>query len=169
MSSSFYAFESHHSTSLYGKRTTMHSSRGNTSKATPRDKATSFSQSASASPSTPGHPHNNPKELKSIQGRGGAGDVYYNSSEWAIFSFDEELERQLRCEKEAAPIFHVGRGGNGAGDMRHPTREYTFTAKKRGEASIGSNSSAGSGMDRATEKSRRNVEKGLGKMIDISS
>jgi hypothetical protein len=42
-------------------------------------------------------------------GRGGAGNVH-SSSERAIFSFDEELERDLR---RAAPVYHVGRGGAG--------------------------------------------------------
>jgi len=43
-------------------------------------------------------------------GRGGAGNgipVF----QWALFSFDEELERLGR--KKAAPVFHVGRGGVG--------------------------------------------------------
>jgi hypothetical protein len=45
-------------------------------------------------------------------GRGGAGNVH-PSSERAIFSFDEELERQLSHERHAAPVYHVGRGGAG--------------------------------------------------------
>jgi len=45
-------------------------------------------------------------------GRGGAGNVH-PSSERAIFSFDEELERQLSQERHAAPVYHVGRGGAG--------------------------------------------------------
>ncbi|KIW43544.1 uncharacterized protein PV06_04635 [Exophiala oligosperma] len=47
-----------------------------------------------------------------VAGRGGAGNVH-PSSERAIFSFDEELERQLSQERHAAPVYHVGRGGAG--------------------------------------------------------
>jgi hypothetical protein len=43
-------------------------------------------------------------------GRGGAGNAF-PVSERAIFSFDEELERQLRWERDVAPVYHVGRGG----------------------------------------------------------
>lgn len=158
-------FEHPHST-FYSKRPTVHTSRGGASNVAPRDKVTSFSQSTGAPTSTTGPHHNSPKELRSF-GRGGAGDVYYNSSEWAIFSFDEELECQLRRETEAAPIFHVGRGG--AGDMRHP-REYNLTKRPSETGSIGSNSSALSETDRATDKSsRRNIEKGWGRVMDISS
>lgn len=45
-------------------------------------------------------------------GRGGAGNVH-TQSERAIFSFDEELARQLSQERRAAPVYHVGRGGAG--------------------------------------------------------
>jgi len=45
-------------------------------------------------------------------GRGGAGNVH-RVKERAIFSFDEELERQRRMTEHQAPIYHVGRGGAG--------------------------------------------------------
>lgn len=46
-------------------------------------------------------------------GRGGAGNVYH-SSERAIFSFDEELERDRRLHGACAPVYSVvGRGGAG--------------------------------------------------------
>jgi len=45
-------------------------------------------------------------------GRGGAGNVH-REKERAIFSFDEELERQRRLTEHQAPIYHVGRGGAG--------------------------------------------------------
>ena len=47
-------------------------------------------------------------------GRGGAGNIK-PVSEKAIFSFDEELERQSSREKKLAEgaIYHVGRGGAG--------------------------------------------------------
>ena len=44
-------------------------------------------------------------------GRGGAGNRSL-TSESAIFTFDEELER-LRRTSGAAPVYHVGRGGAG--------------------------------------------------------
>ncbi|KAL6252437.1 hypothetical protein RBB50_000156 [Rhinocladiella similis] len=47
-----------------------------------------------------------------VAGRGGAGNVH-PSAERAIFSFDEELERQLSQDRHAAPVYHVGRGGAG--------------------------------------------------------
>ncbi|KIW11104.1 hypothetical protein PV08_10404 [Exophiala spinifera] len=61
--------------------------------------------------SHPSHPRKN-----FVAGRGGAGNVH-PSSERAIFSFDEELERQLSQERHAAPVYHVGRGG--AGNLAH--------------------------------------------------
>lgn len=45
-------------------------------------------------------------------GRGGAGNLH-RERERAIFSFDEELERQRRMTEHQAPIYHVGRGGAG--------------------------------------------------------
>ncbi|WEW57625.1 hypothetical protein PRK78_003092 [Emydomyces testavorans] len=42
----------------------------------------------------------------------GTGNVHTcNSGELAIFSFDEELEYELRREREVAPVFHIGRTG----------------------------------------------------------
>lgn len=92
-------------------------------------------------------------------GRGGAGNIH-SSSEWAIFSFDEELERDLR---RAAPVYHVGRGG--AGNMVYnsnpasasTSNSYSLTRKFSG-------GSAGSTGDRAREKALRGLEKGWGKL-----
>jgi len=51
---------------------------------------------------------------KFSSGRGGAGNIH-PSSEKAIFSFDEELERQSTRERKIqdGAIYHVGRGGAG--------------------------------------------------------
>jgi len=53
-------------------------------------------------------------------GRGGAGNVC-REKERAIFSFDEELERQRKMMEHQAPVYHVGRGGAGnLVDELHP-------------------------------------------------
>ena len=52
---------------------------------------------------------------KFSSGRGGAGNIH-EPSERAIFSFDEELERQtsrMTQEKKEGAVWHVGRGGAG--------------------------------------------------------
>jgi len=94
-------------------------------------------------------------------GRGGAGNVHSNS-ERAIFSFDEELERQMRQEREVAPVFHVGRGG--AGNMII-SDAYNVSRKHSDANSMGSQSSVESGADRA----RRSIEKGWGKLMSFAS
>ncbi|KKK19452.1 hypothetical protein P175DRAFT_0497438 [Aspergillus ochraceoroseus IBT 24754] len=91
-------------------------------------------------------------------GRGGAGNVH-NSSERAIFSFDEELERDLR---QAAPVYHVGRGG--AGNMIY-TDNGSILSRKFSASSQGSARSAGSSTsDRARDFALRGLEKGWGKL-----
>ncbi|KAF1987400.1 hypothetical protein K402DRAFT_412070 [Aulographum hederae CBS 113979] len=53
-----------------------------------------------------------PSSAYFTSGRGGAGNVH-REKERAIFSFDEELERQRRLMENQAPVYHVGRGGAG--------------------------------------------------------
>lgn len=78
-------------------------------------------------------------------GRGGIGNVH-QGSERAIFSFDEELERQKTGN---APIFHVGRGGAGnLIDERRPSR-----GERQGSAS-----SVMSGDSNLSDKARRSVD-----------
>lgn len=97
-------------------------------------------------------------------GRGGAGNVH-RSSERAIFSFDEELERDMRG---AAPVYHVGRGG--AGNMIHRDSDnehdsHSILSRKfssNSQASAKSNLSSTS--DRAREAARRGLEKGWDKI-----
>ncbi|BCR96021.1 DUF3602 domain-containing protein [Aspergillus luchuensis] len=93
---------------------------------------------------------NVPSTFKS--GRGGAGNVH-SSSERAIFSFDEELERDLR---RAAPVYHVGRGG--AGNMVFSSDDSSSTLSRKFSGS--SSSSSGSTRERAL----RGLEKGWGKL-----
>lgn len=49
---------------------------------------------------------------KYTTGRGGAGNLHLSTDERPMFRFDEELERE-RLKGEAAPVYHVGRGGSG--------------------------------------------------------
>ncbi|KAJ6083913.1 hypothetical protein N7486_010713 [Penicillium sp. IBT 16267x] len=94
-------------------------------------------------------------------GRGGAGNVHA-SSERAIFSFDEELERDLR---RAAPVYHVGRGGAGNLMCRGDDSSSNYSlSRKYSSASTATNSSTGSVADRARDMARRGLEKGWGKL-----
>jgi hypothetical protein len=84
-------------------------------------------------------------------GRGGAGNTH-PATERAIFSFDEELERQLSQERHAAPVYHVGRGG--AGNVT--TSAYPKTSRAANAAAR----KASSGSDSGSEKSVGSVESG---------
>ncbi|PGH20759.1 hypothetical protein AJ80_03519 [Polytolypa hystricis UAMH7299] len=100
-----------------------------------------------------------------ISGRGGAGNVH-RASERAIFSFDEELERQLRLEKEVAPIFHVGRGGAGntvVADGFVGSRQHSSMARSVSSASSGESNGA-SIKDRA----KKSLEARWGKIMGHS-
>lgn len=44
-------------------------------------------------------------------GRGGVGNISHAPSDRRIFSFDEELAKQGKVS--AAPVYHIGRGGQG--------------------------------------------------------
>lgn len=121
--------------------------------------------------------HYNPPKTFTT-GRGGAGNVH-PSSERAIFSFDEELERQLSQERHAAPVYHVGRGGAGnvssssssssgsSASQKHNVGSISGWASQRRRstdresfASSGSTSSE-SGADYVN----RNLKKGFKKML----
>jgi len=72
-------------------------------------------------------------------GRGGAGNILPNS-EKAIFSFDEELERQSTRERKIkdGAIYHVGRGGAGNFAQTKPA-----SSRKDSTSSAGSEASSG--------------------------
>ncbi|KAE8349872.1 hypothetical protein BDV28DRAFT_52560 [Aspergillus coremiiformis] len=91
-------------------------------------------------------------------GRGGAGNVH-SSSERAIFSFDEELERGLR---HAAPVYHVGRGG--AGNMVFSDSDSASTLSRKFSISSNATSSSTGSTSSAREKALRGLEKGWGKL-----
>ncbi len=101
----------------------------------------------------------------SMGGRGGAGN-FFPSSERTIFSFDEELERQLRWERDVAPVYHVGRGG--AGNLIHGTTSAQKNSNVRrmsddSGASLASVSSHGS--ESGADVFNRGVKKGWKKIV----
>lgn len=107
--------------------------------------------------------HKQPSTIKS--GRGGAGNIHH-ISERAIFSFDEELEREMRQLEAMAPVYHVGRGG--AGNMVYA--DLAVTRRKDLETSSArSTSSAESGADAAAKGVRRSLEKGWAKVVGNGS
>ncbi|KIW89592.1 uncharacterized protein Z519_09748 [Cladophialophora bantiana CBS 173.52] len=116
-------------------------------------------------------------------GRGGAGNVF-PSSERAIFSFDEELEQQLRWERDAAPVYHVGRGGAGnIGHVSNTNSNYRFNAagatntagpsammrRRPSEDSAASATSASSshGSESGADQFNRSVKKGWKKITGM--
>lgn len=141
----------------------MHTGRGGAGNVVSlRDTVTTAAQSAEGPASLArlnAHPRKN-----FLSGRGGAGNVH-SFSERAIFSFDEELERQMRREKEVAPVFHIGRGG--AGNTVDP-ESLDLAWRHRGISSVGTNSSNGSAADRVMQKARRSLEAGWGKLTGVS-
>ncbi|PLB40101.1 DUF3602 domain-containing protein [Aspergillus candidus] len=116
-----------------------------------KDTKTTDSRSASGPASLTRLDSRTPRSFTS--GRGGAGNVH-RTSERAMFSFDEELERDLR---RAAPVYHVGRGG--AGNMVFRDDDSSLSRK----FSISSNStSSSSGSTR--DKALQGLQKGWGKL-----
>ena len=102
-----------------------------------------------------------------LAGRGGAGNTHFNP-ERAMFSFDEDLERQMRHEKGLAPVYHVGRGGAGNmiymnGSTRRRSSQPTDAASAR------SNSSAESGADTVNRNIRRGIERGWYKVAGVAN
>lgn len=100
-------------------------------------------------------------------GRGGAGNVH-PASERAIFSFDEELERQLSQDRHAAPVYHVGRGGagnvglNAHRDSRPVHVDLDGSLRRRSEDSAASSRSSGS--ESGADQFNRSVKKGWKKV-----
>ncbi|RMZ82157.1 hypothetical protein DV738_g1836, partial [Chaetothyriales sp. CBS 135597] len=95
-----------------------------------------------------------------LTGRGGAGNVQ-SPSERAIFSFDEELERELSRERHAAPVYHVGRGGSG--NRYALPSPLSRPRPSDDQSSARSTSSAESGADYATKKMTQGWKKLTGK------
>lgn len=140
----------------------MHTARGGAGNVISlRDTLTTPGESATGPASLTRLDTHPPKTFTS--GRGGAGNVH-DISERAIFSFDEELERQMRREKEVAPVFHIGRGG--AGNVVAP-EGFEFVRRRAG-GSLGSSSSASSNTDRLANRARRSFEAGWAKLTHLS-
>jgi len=97
-------------------------------------------------------------------GRGGAGNAF-PVSERAIFSFDEELERQLRWEKDVAPVYHVGRGG--AGNVGHGSANGMTMGQRRASKDSGASmtSTSSHGSESGADAFNRSVKKGWKKIV----
>ncbi len=93
--------------------------------------------------------------------RGGAGNLHH-SSERAIFSFDEELEREMRQMQDLAPVCYVGRGG--AGNRLH-IDSLICHADASDTDSINSTSSTES--ESGPDALNRKLKKGWGKVVGI--
>jgi hypothetical protein len=126
----------------------------------------SFSQSITASMPAPRSSTDQKRPSTFKSGRGGAGNVH-QSSERAIFSFDEELERQMRHQEAMAPVYHVGRGG--AGNMIYGDSSTTASHKDSETASAISASSSQSGADIAARTVRKSLEKGWAKVVSANT
>ncbi|KIW08667.1 uncharacterized protein PV09_00620 [Verruconis gallopava] len=83
-------------------------------------------------------------------GRGGAGNVH-RESERAIFSFDEELERQQKMLDHQTPYYHIGRGGAGNLVEEQPKRRSSASSSE------------------STHSVRHSMEAGLNKIRDSFS
>ncbi|OJD15395.1 hypothetical protein ACJ73_08983 [Blastomyces percursus] len=105
-----YSLVEPHPSISHSSRPVTHTSRGGAGNVVSLKTTTTSGQPATRT--APATLRDNRPQDRFTSGCGGAGNVH-SYGERAIFSFDEELERQLRREKEAAPVFHVGRGGAG--------------------------------------------------------
>lgn len=117
--------------------------------------------------------HYNPPKTFTT-GRGGAGNVH-PISERAIFSFDEELERQLSQERHAAPVYHVGRGGAGnvsssssgsSTSQKYTTGNFSSWASQRRRSTDRESFASGStSSESGADYVNRNLKKGFKKML----
>lgn len=98
-------------------------------------------------------------------GRGGAGNVH-PSTERAMFSFDEELERDRLIHEHHAPVYSIGRGGKGNLVSREDIATRSFYENNSASSSPRSSTSSNgpisfsaaslkSGADRLWDRVRR--------------
>lgn len=141
-------------------RPALHTSRGGAGNVVNlRGTPTTDSRTATGPPSLTRLDSRTPSAF--ISGRGGAGNVH-SPSERAIFSFDEELERDLRRERDAAPVYHVGRGG--AGNMIYSGDNYSIRSQDTYSLYRKKSGASSSSTESATEKARRTIQNGWGKL-----
>lgn len=103
-----------------------------------------------------------PPSTKFTAGRGGAGNTFTrNHSQRAMFSFDEELQREEMIKENMikAPVYHIGRGGAGnAVNEMEPKGGRT-----------GSMSSSGSSISERTRDRLGSVFRTLSRTVSGSS
>ncbi|KLJ13807.1 hypothetical protein EMPG_11261 [Blastomyces silverae] len=147
----------------HSTRPVTHTSRGGAGNVVSL-KTTTTTSGQSATHTAPATLRDNRPQDRFTSGRGGAGNVH-SYGERAIFSFDEELERQLRREKEVAPVFHVGRGG--AGNRVIPDG-FDLSRKYSGGSVKSASSTESIDVDPLKNKTRRSLEARWGKFMAYS-
>lgn len=85
---------------------------GNATRPPPPSTLTGTTRLAESIHSTSSQPSHITAGHKFSTGRGGSGNMHPGTDERPMFRFDEELERE-RLKGEQAPVYHVGRGGQG--------------------------------------------------------
>jgi hypothetical protein len=160
-STNYHVIEPHPSVP-HTSRPAIHTARGGAGNVISlKNTKTTDSRNASGPPSLTRLDSHVPRTFKS--GRGGAGNVH-SSSERAMFSFDEELERELR---RVAPVYHVGRGG--AGNMIHnDTSGSSSLSRMFSGSSSGTSSSSLSMGDQVRDKAIHGLQKGWGKLRGVA-
>jgi len=107
---------------------------GNVTHVNPKKISTGADASGPASAATIRPP---PANAYFTAGRGGAGNLH-REKERAMFSFDEELDRQRKMMEHQAPIYHIGRGG--AGNLVDEMAEKRRTSRSSGGSATSSDS-----------------------------
>ncbi|KAF2726220.1 hypothetical protein K431DRAFT_4276 [Polychaeton citri CBS 116435] len=95
-----------------------------------------------------------------LAGRGGAGNMFRrstssDSSDEALFKFDEEMSRRSRDANTAAPVYRVGRGG--AGNTFGDSSDTPFSRTSRMGSTDSSASISSGGSDASVRRSLENA------------
>lgn len=133
----------------------IHSARGGAGNVA---NASSTTNGCNASGPASRHPHlSTPRRSVFSSGRGGAGNLH-SCSERTIFSFDEELEREMRQTENMAPVCYVGRGGSG-------NKAYLNASSRSGESSDSDSCRSTNSSLSGGDALNRKLKKGWGKMV----
>ena len=133
----------------------LHSGRGGAGNVTFVDSKSLTAGPDTIGPASAAKLNSQPPKNPYAAGRGGAGNFYRDRErERAIFSFDEELERQRKLTENQAPVYHIGRGG--AGNLIDENAEQNLGRSSRTFSTSSASSSDGS--------VRRSVEGTLNKL-----